>query len=263
MRILFIGDIVGRKARQYLKEALLDIKEKEEADWIIANGENAAGGSGLTEKVAKELFSAGIDIVTTGDHAFRKKEIITLFDKMDILRPLNFGSLAKGKGWLIKEKEGRKIAVINLLGRVFMQPVDCPFKAIRDILDKVIKETRVIIVDFHAEATSEKGAMGHYLSGKVSAVLGTHTHIPTADKKILDGFTAFITDVGMTGPCDSVLGRRKEDIIEKLLTNMPTRFNLAEEDIRLQGALIDIKEDTGRAVSIKRVEYKKDLEKSS
>ena len=256
MRVLFLGDIVGRPARQFLTGLLPGLIEEEKFDFVIANGENAAGGSGLTEKVSEELFSAGIDILTTGDHAFKKREIIPLFDRMDIIRPLNYGELAQGKGYIIKEKGGRKIGVINLLGRVFMQPADCPFKAAAAVLDEILKETRSVIVDIHAEATSEKSALGYFLAQKVSAVLGTHTHIPTADAKIIDGFTAYITDVGMTGAMDSVLGRQKDDIITRFLTNVPQRFNLAEGDVRAQGVILDIDEKTGRAESIERVEYK-------
>ena len=256
MKILFMGDIVGRKARSFLQKKLTSLVKEQGFDWVIANGENAAGGSGITEKVAKELFSAGIDIVTTGDHVFKKKEILSLLDETDIARPLNYGSEVRGKGSIIKEKNGVKICVINVLGRVFMPPIDCPFKAVRDVLDKVKQQAKVIIVDFHAEATSEKLAMGYFLAGKVSAVVGTHTHIPTADERIIDGFTAFITDVGMTGPCDSILGRRKEDIVEKFLTGIPTRFTLAEEDVRIQGVMLDIDEETGKARAIQRVEYR-------
>ena len=256
MKILFLGDIVGRPARIYLKEFLPLLIKNERLDLVVANAENAAGGSGITEKVAEELFSSGIDIMTTGDHAFKKKDIFNIIDTKDIIRPLNYGDLAKGRGYLIKDKNGIKVCVINLLGRVFMQPVDCPFKAVTAVLEDVLSETKIVLVDMHAEATSEKLAMGNFLAQKVSAVVGTHTHIPTADERILEGFTAYITDVGMTGPFDSILGRRKEDIIEKFLTNIPCRFNLAEGDVRMQGVLLDIDEDSGRALSIKRVEYK-------
>jgi len=257
MKILFIGDIVGKPARLYLKEFLPSLIEKEKFDWVIANGENSAGGSGLTEKVAKELFSSGIDILTTGDHAFKKKEILNILDTLSILRPLNYGDLAKGRGFIIKEKDKKKIAVINLLGRVFMQAVDCPFKSVSKILEEVLTQTKVVIVDVHAEATSEKLALGYFLAQKVSAVIGTHTHIPTADERILEGFTGYITDVGMTGPFDSILGRRKEDIIQRFLTNMPTRFYLADRDVRIQGVILEIEDVSGKCLSIKRVEYKK------
>ena len=256
MKVLFIGDIVGKPARLFLSKALPSLREKEGFDWVLANGENAAGGSGLTEKVSKELFDAEIDILTTGDHAFKKREILDILDKMDILRPLNYGELTKGRGFIVKEKNHKKIGVVNLLGRVFMDPVDCPFKAVSKILEDALKETRVVIVDMHAEATSEKLAMGYFLAQKVTAVIGTHTHIPTADERIIEGFTAYITDIGMTGSCESILGRRKEDIIEKFLTNVPCRFNLADADVRIQGVILEIDELSGRALSIKRVEYK-------
>ncbi|MBN2120212.1 MAG: TIGR00282 family metallophosphoesterase [Candidatus Omnitrophica bacterium] len=258
MKILFLGDIVGRPARDYLKQFLPSLVEKEAIDWVIANAENAAGGSGLTEKVARELFSSGIDILTTGDHAFKKREIFQILDTMDIVRPLNYGQLAKGRGLIIKEKKGKKICAINLLGRVFMQPVDCPFKAVASVLEDVLKETRVVLVDIHAEATSEKLALGYFLAQKVSAVIGTHTHIPTADERMIENFTAYITDVGMTGSFDSILGRRKEDIIERFLTNIPSRFNLAEADVRIQGVFLEIDESTGRSLNIQRVEYKQE-----
>lgn len=257
-KILFMGDVVGRPARDFLKEKLPQVREELNLDFIIANGENAAGGSGITADTAKDLFAAGIDIITTGDHAFKKKEAQEVLEHLDVLRPLNYGSKAWGKGYLIKSVNSCKIAIINLLGRVFMQPVDCPFKAVGDILDSARKETRIIIVDMHAEATSEKLAMGYFLSGKVSAVLGTHTHIPTADERIIDNFTAYITDVGMTGSFASVLGREKEQIIERFITNMPVHFNLAQGDVRIQAVVIEIEKETGKAESIRRVEYKKE-----
>ena len=258
MKILFIGDIVGKPARIYLKEFFPLLREKLKVDFVIANGENAAGGSSITPDTAKDIFNSGIDVITTGDHVFKKKEATDVLKSMDVIRPLNYGELAAGRGYLIKEKKGEKIGVINLLGRVFMQPVDCPFKAVKSVLEDIKKETQIIIVDMHAEATSEKIAMGHFLSGKVSLVVGTHTHIPTADERIIDDFTAYITDAGMTGSCDSVLGREKHQIIERFVTNMPLRFNLAQNDVRMQGVLVEIDQETGRALSIKRVEYKKD-----
>ena len=259
MKVLMIGDIVGKPARLYLKEALARIKEERNLDWVIANGENAAGGSGLTERVAKELFLAGIDVLTTGDHAFKKKEILGILDTMDILRPLNYGTLAKGKGWAVIKKQGSSnICVINLVGRVFMEPLDCPFKAVSAVLSEVLEQTKAVIVDMHAEATSEKLAMGYFLAGKASAVIGTHTHIPTADERIINDFTGYITDVGMTGAFDSILGRRKEDVMEKFLTNVPCRFYLAQEDVRIQGVELEIEESSGRCLSIHRVEFKQD-----
>ncbi|MCM8786928.1 MAG: TIGR00282 family metallophosphoesterase [Candidatus Omnitrophica bacterium] len=258
MRLLFIGDIVGSHARNFLKLALPKIKSNLQLDCIIANAENAAGGSSITVETAKEIFSSGVDIITSGDHIFKKQEAKEALLKLDILRPLNYGELAIGRGYLIKEINSKKIAVINLVGRVFMQPVDCPFKTVRNLLDDVRKETKIIVVDIHAEATSEKLALGYFLAGKVSAVIGTHTHIPTADERLLEEKTAYITDVGMTGSFNSVLGRQKHQIIERFITNMPVRFNLADQDIRIQAVIIEIDEQTGYALSIKRVEYKKD-----
>jgi hypothetical protein len=256
MKILFIGDIVGKPARLYLKEALPDLKKSLSLDFVVANGENAAGGSSITLDTAKDLFDAHIDVVTTGDHIFKKQESKEVLERMDVIRPLNYGDIAPGKGYIVKQSEGKKIGVINLLGRVFMQPIDCPFRAVRNIIEDLRSKVKVIIVDMHAEATSEKLAMGYFLSGKVTAVLGTHTHIPTADERIFDKTTAYITDVGMTGSFDSVLGREKHQIIERFVTNMPVRFNLAQDDVRIQGVIIEADEQTGKALSIKRVEYK-------
>lgn len=256
MKILFIGDIVGKPARNYLKELIPSLRDELKLDFVIANGENAAGGSSITPDTAKAIFNSGIDVVTTGDHIFKKKEARQVLESFDVLRPLNYGDLAVGRGFLIKEAGGVKIAVANLLGRVFMQPVDCPFKAIRDILENLKTEAKVIFVDVHAEATSEKLALGYFLAGKVSAVVGSHTHIPTADERIIDDFTAYITDAGMSGSCDSVLGREKHQVIERFVTNMPVRFNLAQDDVRMQGVIVEVEPDTGKALSIKRVEYK-------
>jgi 2',3'-cyclic-nucleotide 2'-phosphodiesterase len=260
MKILFIGDIVGRPGRSYLKELLPYLRKSLSLDFIVANGENVAGGSSITPDTAKELFDSQIDIVTTGDHIFKKQEAKEVLKNMDVLRPLNYGDLAAGRGYLVKENNGKKIGVINLLGRVFMQPADCPFRAVRDIIEDLKTKAKVILVDIHAEATSEKLAMGYFLSGKVSAVVGTHTHIPTADERIIDSLTAYITDVGMTGSFDSVLGREKHQIIERFVTNMPVRFSLAQGDVRMQGVIIEADDTTGRALSIKRVEYKQDTE---
>jgi len=257
MKVLCIGDIVGKPARLYLKELIPDLKKKLGLDLIIANAENAAGGSSITLDTSRDLFDAQIDVLTTGDHIFKKKESREVLDKRDVIRPLNYGPQAHGRGYLIKEFNGKKVCVINLQGRVFMQPVDCPFNAAKDILEDILVETKIIFVDMHAEATSEKLAMGYFLAGKVSAVFGTHTHIPTADKRIIDGKTAYITDLGMTGSFDSVLGRDKQQIIERFVTNMPTRFNLAQGDIRMQGIIVEVDEDTGAALSIEQVEYKK------
>jgi metallophosphoesterase (TIGR00282 family) len=258
MKILFIGDIVGKPARLYLKELIPSLRKNLSLDFIIGNGENAAGGSSITPDTAQELFDSGIDVLTTGDHIFKKKESKEALENFDIIRPLNYGALALGRGFLIKEINGTKVGVINLLGRVFMQPIDCPFGAVKNVLEEIRKEAKIIIVDIHAEATSEKLALGYFLSGKVSAVLGTHTHIPTADERIIDDFTAYITDVGMTGSFDSILGREKHQIIERFITNMPVRFNLAQGDVRMQAVLLEVEENTGRALSVKRIEYRQD-----
>lgn len=258
MKILFIGDVVGKPARLYLKEALPNLRKSLGLDFIIANGENAAGGSSITPDTAADLFNSSIDVITTGDHIFKKQEAKQVLENMDVLRPLNYGDLATGRGFLVKEASGKKIGAVNLLGRVFMQPADCPFRAVRNIIEDLRSKVKVIIVDMHAEATSEKLAMGYFLAGKVTAVVGTHTHIPTADERIIDDVTAYITDVGMTGSFDSVLGREKHQIIERFVTNMPVRFNLAQGDVRIQGVIIEADDTTGKALSIKRVEYKQD-----
>ncbi len=258
MKILFIGDIVGKPARSYLKEILPSVRKDLGLDFIIANGENAAGGSSLTPDTAEDIFVAGVDVMTSGDHIFKKKEAREVLDTRDLIRPLNYGDLAYGRGYIIKEVGGVKIGIINLIGRVFMQPVDCPFKAVKSILEDVKREAKIIFVDMHAEATSEKVALGHFLSGKVSAVLGTHTHIPTADERIIDNFTAYISDVGMTGSFDSVIGREKHQVIERFITNMPVRFNLAQGDVRMQAVLVEVDEESGKALSIKRVEYRRE-----
>lgn len=256
MRILFIGDIVGKPAREFLLQELKKLKEKIGAGLVIANGENAAAGSSITFDTAKDIFDAGVDIITSGDHIYRKKEAKAVLETRPLIRPLNYGSLAAGEGYFITAVGPVKVAVINLIGRVFMQPLDCPFKAVRDILPKIKKEAKIIIVDMHAEATSEKLAMGHYLAKKVSAVIGTHTHVPTADARIIEGFTAYITDAGMTGSFDSILGRQKENIIERFLTNMPVRFDLAKECVGIQGVILDIDEKDGKALNIEPIIYK-------
>lgn len=257
MKLMFIGDIVGRPARFCLKENLAGICKEVGADFVIANGENAAGGSSITPDTAEDIFCAGVDVITTGDHIFKKKEAREVLETKDCLRPLNYGDYPPGRGVLIREARTCKVAVINLLGRVFMPPIDCPFRAVRDVMEDVKKEAKIIIVDMHAEATSEKLAMGYFLAGKVSAVLGTHTHIPTADERIMENYTAYITDVGMTGSFDSILGREKHQIVERFVTNMPLRFNLAQEDVRIQAVIIDVDEQSGAACAIKRYEYRK------
>lgn len=258
MKILFIGDIVGSPGREAIKKLVALLKEEHGIDFVIANAENASGGSGITLKVSEELFASGVDVITSGDHIWKKSEIFELINQEErILRPLNYPSGAPGRGAKIfKAKNGVKLGVINVNGRVFMEALECPFKATLSACQELAKETKIIIVDVHAEATSEKVALGWYLDGKVSAILGTHTHIQTADEKILPKGTAYITDVGMTGPYDSVIGRKVEDVLTRFLSSIPVRFAVAEENIQLHGALVDIDEITGRARSILRIQKK-------
>lgn len=259
MRILFIGDIVGSPGREAAKKLVPALKEERGIDFVIANAENAAGGSGITQKVAQDLFGSSIDVLTSGDHIWKKAEIFEFINQESrILRPLNFPAGAPGSGsGIFESKNGLKIGVINILGRVFMEPlVECPFKTTLAALDQLSLKTKVIIVDIHAEATSEKVALGWYLDGKVSAILGTHTHIQTADERILPKATAYITDVGMTGPCDSVIGRRIEDVLERFTTSIPVRFEVAQDNIQMQGVILDIDEKSGQARSITRIQRK-------
>lgn len=258
MKILFIGDIVGRPGREAIKKLIVPLRQDLQIDFVIANAENASGGSGITSKVADELFSYGVDVLTSGDHIWKKSEIFELINREErILRPLNFPLGAPGRGAAVfKTKNGAKVGVINVNGRVFMEALECPFKTTLSACEELAKETKIIIVDIHAEATSEKVALGWYLDGKVSAILGTHTHIQTADEKILPKGTAYITDAGMTGPYDSVIGRRVEDVLTRFLSSIPVKFEVAQENIQLHGALVEIDEKTGKAISILRMQKK-------
>jgi len=258
MKLLFIGDIVGEPGRHVIREAVPRIKKRESIDVVVANCENAAGGSGLNPEIADELFRYGVNILTSGDHIWKRKEIVDVLDVNPyILRPLNYPPNVPGNGSCVyKTEDGLQIGVINLVGRVFMEAVDCPFRGGMAEVEKLRKRTQIILVDIHAEATSEKIALSYYLDGLVSAICGTHTHVPTADEKVTANGTAYITDVGMTEPHKSVIGRKPEQIITRFITQLPTRFQMAEEDLRLQGAIIDIDEKTGKANSIKRVEEK-------
>ena len=258
MKILFIGDIVGSPGREAIRALLPELKKEFKLDFVIANAENAAGGSGITPKVAEELFESGVEVLTSGDHIWKKREVFEIINEEErILRPANFPDCAPGSGFnIFKTKAAVKLGVINVNGRVFMEPLECPFRVALAAQEKLSKEAKIIIVDIHAEATSEKVAMGWYLDGKASAVLGTHTHIQTADERILPQGTAYITDVGMTGPCDSVIGRRVEDVLQRFLSAVPTRFEIAQENVQLQGVVLDIDEETGKARSIVRVQKK-------
>ncbi len=259
IKILFIGDIVGSPGREAIKKIVPRLKEEQPIDFVVANAENASGGSGITVAVAEELFSAGVNVITAGDHIWKKPEIFELIAREPrILRPLNFpaGAPGRGAGVFKIPGSGIKIGVINVNGRVFMEPLECPFRTALAAAQELAGETRSIIVDIHAEATSEKVALGYYLDGKVSAVLGTHTHIQTADEKILAQGSAYISDVGMTGPYDSVIGRKVEDVLTRFLSLIPVRFEVAQGNIQLHGALVEIDEATGKARSIVRIQRK-------
>lgn len=250
---LFLGDIIGRPGRKILKKYLHSFVEKYSPSLIIANGENAAGGLGITEKVGQELLSE-IDVLTSGNHIWDKKEALGYLDREPrLLRPANYPSQNPGRGtYMFEESPGRKIGILNLQGRVFMEPIDCPFKIADEEIEKLRASTPVIIVDFHAEATSEKQAMGWYLNGKVSAVVGTHTHVPTADERILPHGTAFITDVGMIGGYNSVIGMRRDQSLKRFLTARPQRFEPGKEGEFFSAVSVEVDLQTGKALSIKR-----------
>ena len=255
MKILLIGDIVGRPGRVIVEREVVRLREERGIDLVVANCENAAGGSGITPPIADALFRAGVDVLTSGNHVWRKREAFDLL-KLDhrVIRPANYPNGAPGSGSTIVETlSGRKVGVLNVMGRVFMEPLDCPFRAAERELARLTLVTPIIIVDMHAEATSEKVAMGWFLDGKVSCVFGTHTHIPTADERILPRGTGFITDVGMTGPYDSVIGRRVDQILERFLSNLPVKSDVAEGNIQLRGLLVDVHPTTGKAVSVERI----------
>jgi 2',3'-cyclic-nucleotide 2'-phosphodiesterase len=260
MRLLFIGDIFGRPGRTIVKEHLSELVKEHAIDLVIANGENAAAGFGITPPLAEELFELGIDVLTTGNHIWDKREIIEYFESANgnpysparrVLRPANYPPGMPGTGFYEGLKNNVPYAVMNLQGRVFMAANDDPFRT----ADELLKRTtaKVILVDIHAEATSEKISMGWYLDGRVTVVVGTHTHVPTADERVLPGGTAYITDVGMTGPYDSVIGVKKELILHRFLTNMPSRFEAASGDVRLSAVVVDCDESSGRAREIKRI----------
>lgn len=257
MKVLFIADIMGQAGRDAVARILPDLKTKEQVDLVIANGENAAGGLGITPNIARDLFHLGIDVLTMGNHTWDKKEILDIIDDEPIVRPANYAPGVPGRGAILATTPaGVKVGILSLIGRVFMPPSDCPFRSADKVIEELKKETPVVIVDIHAEATSEKVAMGWYLDGKVSAVIGTHTHIQTADDRILPEGTAYLTDVGMTGPFDSVIGIKKEIILQRFLMQMPIRFEVSDKDIWFNGALMEIDEKSGKAVAIQRLQVK-------
>ncbi len=255
MRILFIGDIVGEPGRRAVKGLVPRLRLELSVNLVIANGENMAGGSGITPRTADEVFTSGVDVITSGDHIWDMKEIVPhLAAEPRILRPLNYPSGAAGHGSLLVERPGqRPVAVLNAQGRTFLADLDNPFHVVPPEIARLREITPVVFLDFHAEATSEKIAMARLLDGQASAVIGTHTHVQTADEQIFPGGTAYLTDAGFTGPHDSVLGRDIEPVIRRFLTNMPQKFSVAEDRILLQGALVDVDEGTGRARQIERV----------
>jgi len=259
LRILFIGDVVGKGGRRALAE-LLPTVMGEGIDFIIVNGENASGGMGITPTHAGMLFDMGVHCITSGNHIWKKKEIIPFLDQEPrLLRPANYppGVPGRGSGIYITP-QGSKVGVLNLEGQVFMRPLLSPFKTAEEHISSLRRETKVIIVDFHAEATSEKMALGWFLDGEVSAVLGTHTHVQTADERVLPGGTAYITDVGMTGPSDSVIGIKKEIALERFLTMLPNKFEPASGKVELQGAIVEVDEGTGFSTDIRRVKMGSD-----
>ena len=260
LKILFIGDIVGSPGRKIVHDRLSDILSQRSIDLCIANGENSASGFGITPRLAEELFSCGIDVLTGGNHIWDRKEILEYLPHQPrLLRPANFPNGLPGGGLYLGEtKTGIPYAVLNLQGRTFMVALDDPFRAAMRELEKIPSEVKVIFVDMHAEATSEKQAMGWYLDGKVSVVVGTHTHVPTADYHVLPGGTAYTTDVGMTGPHDSVIGMEKEGVLQRFLDALPARFVVAERDVQMNTVLVDVDESTGRARSIERLNFRLD-----
>jgi metallophosphoesterase (TIGR00282 family) len=258
MRVLFIGDIVGSPGRRIVLERLADLVANERVDLVIANGENAASGFGITPRLAEELLGAGVEVLTGGNHIWDRKELLDYIpSEPRVLRPANFSEGNPGRGVFCgTARNGVPYAVLNLQGRVFMTPNDCPFRAADRELAALPSGVKVIIVDMHAEATSEKQAMGWYLDGRVSAVIGTHTHVATADSRVLPKGTAFITDAGMTGPVDSVIGMDKKAILQRFLDGLPARFEVAEDDIQMSTVLLELDPATGRALSIKQQSYR-------
>jgi len=253
MRLLFIGDIVGRPGRKAVKKFLPVLKEEYAPDFIIGNAENAAGGYGLTQKTAEELFGQGFDVLTSGNHIWRREFLPYLAKAERVLRPANYPSGAVGRGFAVLEKDGLKLAVLNLEGRVFMRALDCPFRLGAALAERLRKETPCILVDFHAEATSEKIALGWYLDGKVSALLGTHTHVQTADERILPQGTAYISDVGMTGIRDGVIGMRADQAVELFLTQVPRKLEVPNSGLlKLEGLYLELDPQSGQALKIER-----------
>jgi metallophosphoesterase (TIGR00282 family) len=255
VNILFIGDVVGQPGRRAVNGLVPILREKHSLHLVIANGENSAGGSGITAGTAEEMFAAGVDVITTGDHVWDQREVMSyLLTAERVLRPINYPAETIGQGsFIFRTSSGPPVGVINVQGRTFMPPIENPFSFVEAEVKRLRDITKIIVVDVHAEATSEKIALGRFLDGRVSAVLGTHTHVQTADERIFPGGTAFLCDAGFTGPHDSVIGRDIEPVIKRFVTNLPQRFTVATDDIRLQGAIVEVDKQTGRARRIERV----------
>lgn len=259
IRILFIGDIVGHDGLTFFLGHIPLLKRDIKFDFCIVNGENCDSGKGINKKQADKLIQSGVDVITSGNHIWQKSSDEVLADlSLKTIRPANYPPNTPGLGYLIQTKNNCKIGVINLQGRSFLPPIDCPFKIGLDIAEEIKKQTPIIFVDFHAEASAEKQALGWHLDGKVSAVVGTHTHVQTADERLLHKGTAYITDVGMTGPADSVIGMDIDTAITRFLTQVPKYFKLSTRNIKLNGVVIDINESTGKALNIRRLNYSKD-----
>jgi len=256
MKVIIIGDVVGKPGRQILRESLRQLKAQHEAEFVVANVENAADGAGVVPKVGDEILSAGVDVMTSGNHIYDKKEVIAYIENQPrLLRPANYAAETPGRGlWMGSTDAGTPVAVVNVQGRIFMPPTDCPFRTADRLLAEIGGRARVVIIDHHAEATSEKQAMGRYLDGRVSVVVGTHTHVQTADEQIFAGGTAYITDLGMTGPYDSIIGVQSHLVINRFLRGMPTRFVTATEGAKLCGVVVEIDERTGKSLSIERLQ---------
>jgi metallophosphoesterase (TIGR00282 family) len=255
VKLLFIGDIVGQPGRRAVRELVPQLRRQHALDLVVANGENSAGGSGITMRTAEEIFAAGVDVITSGDHLWDQKEVVQLLgSEPRFVRPLNYPSGTPGRGiYIFHSQNFQPVVIINLQGRTFMPPLDNPFHRILEELERLGPSMRHIFVDFHAEATSEKIALARMLDGRVSAVIGTHTHVQTADEQIFSGGTAFLCDAGFTGPHDSVIGRESEPIIRRFLTAMPQKFEVATGSVLLQGAVVEIDDKTGRALHIRRI----------
>lgn len=254
MKLLFIGDVVGEQGRSVLARHLSQIVARHGVDCVVVNGENAAGGFGITPKIAEAFFELGVHAITTGNHVWDKKEILDyIVGQPRLLRPANYPAAAPGAGSVLVEANGHQVGVIQVMGRVFMPMTDCPFQAVRREVEYLRSETKIIFVDIHAETTSEKRAMGWYLDGEVSAVMGSHTHVQTADEEILPKGTGYLTDAGMTGPYHSVIGIQREASLQRFLTGMPARFEVAGGPCMINGAVVEIDAETGRATAVERV----------